>query len=185
MQLTKEQSDQFEKWLSKLPESKVRSDIERLWDGVKEGGYIIKSEELDRLKDYSIHIEDALLQSFPQSFSHWVKNEDGSKSPEEAKPEEKPEAHLEKNIAKLTKKAKVADKDIEDDSVSPYDDKNNDSAKKQTKERKEELKDREEEAKEGDLDRPVEALKSKPSKTKGTNKKVIVVNKKSTKKGKK
>lgn len=185
MQLIKEQIQQFEAFVSKLPISKVRSDIERLWDAVKNDGYIIRYEQLDKLKDYSIHIEDSSMQTFIQSFEHWVKNEDGSESPKEAPKEEIPKANLGEGVAHSIKKTKVVDKDTSDNSVSQFDDKNNDAALKLSKEKIEKNKELEKEAKAGDLHRPISGMKDKKVEPKPEAKKVVVIKKSSHKNKKK
>lgn len=183
MQLIKEQIEQFEQFVSKLPISKVRSDIERLWDEVKNSGYNMRTEQLDKLKSFSIHIEDVTLQSFVQSFEHWVKSEEGHESPKEAPKEKIPDADLGKGVASSIKKSKVVDKDISDSSVSPSpsippsNDKINKSVpNKKLEEKKKETKELEKEAKKGDLHRSVAGMKDSKS-----NSKIKVINKKKKK----
>lgn len=171
MQLIKEQIEQFEAFISKLPISKVRSDIERLWETVKSKGYIIRSELLDKLKEFSIHIEDVTLQSFIQSFEHWVKNEDGSQSPKEAPKKEIEKANLGQGVANSIKKAKVIDKDTSDSSVAPV--KEEEVAPKKIENKKEESKKKlDKDAKEGDMHRTVSGMKDHDSKSVKT--KVII-----------
>lgn len=184
MSLTKEQISQFEDFISKIPISKVRSDIERMWDEVKNDGYNFRSRQLDLLKDYSIHLPTE-LQSFVQSFNHWVKSEDGSVKPEDMPKEKIPEADLGKGVAGTIKKSKVVDKDTTDNSVSEMDDKENTAAKKHTPEKKEEVKELEKEAKQGDLHREIIGMKEhEPAHTPKEKQKVVAVKKSSPKKKK-
>lgn len=183
MQLTKEQSTQFEQFISKLPISKVRSDIESLWREVKDKGFVIRTDQLDKLKESSSHIEDVSLQSFIQSFEHWVKSEDGSKSPEKIKKEEPKDAKLGEGVANSIKKSKTVDKDIDDNSVYENDDTDNVSAPLKIKDKKEKAKELTEEAKKGDLHRPISGMKDHATKPKYiVNPKVIIEKKPAHKK---
>lgn len=177
MQLTKDQSSQFEEFISKIPISKVRSDIERMWSVVKNNGYIMHTEQLDQLKDYNISLPSE-LQQFIQSFSHWVKNQDGNIKPEEVKPKEVPDAKLGEGVSKTIKKTKVVDKDTNDNSVSEYDDTDNDEAPKQSKGKKKDAEKRTKEAQAGDLHRSVNGMKSHDTardKKTDDKKKVVIV----------
>lgn len=153
MQLTKEQISEFEEFISKIPISKVRADIERMWDYIKNGGYVIKSEQLDQLKDFSIQLSPE-LQNFAQTFSHWVKNETNTLQKEkENKTPNKSKADLAGAVKDSLKSVKVKNKDIDDNSVSDFDDKENQAAHKQTDAKKEQSADLEKQAKAGDLKR--------------------------------
>lgn len=160
MQLIKEQIEQFESFISKLPISKVRSDIERIWEAVKNKGYNMRSEQMNKLREYSVHIEDSSLQSFIQSFEHWVKNVDGSKSPVKEATKEIPKANLGDGVANSIKKSKVVDKNTSDNSVSPYDDNTNNSSKKQLDKKEEEKKVVRENAKDTGIKRTVSGMQN-------------------------
>lgn len=168
MQLTKDQISQFEEFISKIPISKVRSDIERLWDLIIKDGYRVRFDQFDNLKDLSIHLEDSGLQTFVQSFIHWVMNDD--KEGEEKGTDKKAKANLAEGVAHVQKDLKVKDKNITDNSVSEYDDKENKEAPKQTDNKKEEAKKLEKEAKAGDLKRSPSAIKKEAPKTKSHKK---------------
>lgn len=179
MQLTKEQSKQFEEFISKLPISKVRSDIERLWDAVIHAGYTIKTEQLDTLNDYAIHLP-AELQTFPQTFAHWAKNEDHTKKDEQAQNTPKKEqANLAEGVKSTHEDSKVVDKDIHDNTVSAFDDIENKDAPKETKVKKSERAELTKEAKAGDLHRTIKGMSNDTPINKGLaskeDKKVVLV----------
>lgn len=183
MQLTKEQSKQFEDFISKIDISKVRSDLERIWDEVKLSGYTIKSEQLDAITDVATHLPIG-LQSYPQVFLHWVKNGSHTdKAEAENETAKNAKANLGTNSADILKGIKVVDKDISDNTISEFDDRGNKDAEKETESKKEDRKDLEEQAKAGDKERPVTALttdthKSKALESKIADKKAIIKGKK-------
>ena len=158
MQLSKDQISQFEEFISKIPVSKVRSDIERLWDGIKKDGYRVRFDQLDNLKDFAIHLVNTDLQTFVPAFIHWVMNGEQTEIDETGTPK-KAKANLGEGVADTQKDVKVKDKNIEDNSVSIHDDKENKAASKPTEKKKEESKELEKEAKAGDLKRTPSSMK--------------------------
>lgn len=179
--LSKEQSADFEKFISKLSISKVRSDIERMYDAVKSDGCNFRVEELDKLKSYATHLP-LELQSYPQTFSHWVKNGEQTERDEEvSNTPKKAKANLKEGVEEAHEEAKVKDKNIADETVSPATDNLNKAATEPLPERKEEIANLEEEAKKGDLERPLSAISLDAGAGKATEKKdapkVVVVDK--------
>lgn len=183
MQLVKEQIKEFETFISKLEISKVRSDIQRMWDGVKLSGYVMRSEQLDELKDFAIHLP-LELQSYPQIFSNWVKNREHTEKMEsDYNVPKKSQANLGKHVKDSHKEADIKDKNIEDKSVAPTEDKENKAAKELLPKQKQEQTDLVAESKKGDLHRDVSAMSNDtPVREKPSRHREVVIEKKESKK---
>lgn len=164
--LSPEQTKSFEDFISKIPISKVRSDIERIYDEVKNKGGRFTPEQLEEVNDRATHLP-AELQTFPQVFLNWVKNGRDTELAEKDVPK-KAKSNLDEHANSVLDGAKVHDKDIEDKTVSEFDDRFNRDAPKETKIKKAERARLEDEAKSGDLQRPVSALKDTKGKAKET-----------------
>lgn len=170
MQVTQEQADQFEDFISKIPVSKVRSDIERLWDKVKYSGFRFQTEQLDKLNDLATHLP-AELQVFPQAFAHWVKNEDHTIQNEfVAGTEKKAQANLGEGVKSVLKGEKVMDKNVEDNTLSEYDDRYGHDAPKETDAKKEVRASLAEESKAGEVKPAIADKKAKTEKVKSKGK---------------
>lgn len=164
-QLSNEQITELEKFISKLEVSKVRSDVERIYEIVKTENNNIRREQLDQLNDLSTHLPQN-LQSFPQVFRHWVVNGERTDQQEENTPE-KSKAHLEEGVADLLEGEKTVDKDVADKTVSEFDSVNpNKQSEKLTEEFRREQEQLTKEAQAGDINTAGTPLEEKPKEEK-------------------
>ena len=133
--LTKNQITEFDSFLSKVPESMVRSHITRIWDMCKNNDRMT-TEQAEKIGSFTGQLPTE-LQTYWNSFLHLLKNEALTQAVEEVNPgENKAQANLLDNVSDLHDGIKSQGKDVSDKSVAPTEDKLNIAAEKVLKNRK-------------------------------------------------